>query len=480
MSDNNMISWSDYEGVDGFGQTSREEVAALNKALQVGQSINAPVSAVSGDGFAMRVESLESTLKVQTSKMEHIVFWRNVPKLPEWNTVAEYNVLHDYGTNEDGLWVGETDLPEEDDSTFERKYAIVKFMGTTRKVSHVATLIKSAHGQLVAMETVNGTMHLLRGLERALFYGDSALSALQFDGYEKLIKTYSPSTNIVDMRGRPLSEDALTDAALIVNDAPNYGIPTDLYCSPKVKTDLVKAFFPKERYDLFSKPSNGMIGLDIKGFTSPIGDVRFQPDVFINDGGAPSVARGDSSKRPGTPTVSTAATTPADALSKFIAEDAGNYYYTIQAVNRYGCSAGVVLVAGPTPVAVAAGDRVTWAMTPGVGGSVDYYRVYRTKVGGASGTERLILRVANAAGAGAQTINDYNNYLPYCSSAFLFQQNLESMSFKQLAPMVRIPLATIDTSIRWAQVIYGVPVMYTPGKNLLFTNIGRAVGALGT
>lgn len=474
----NMVSWSDYDGVDGFGVASPGDVENLNKALKVGQDINAPVSVVPGDGFAMRVESLESTLKIQTSKMEHIVFWKAISKLPEFNTVAEHNVLKDYGSNEDGLWIAESDLPEEDDASYERRYSIVKFLGTTRKLSHVATLIRPAHGALVAQETVNGTMHLLRGLERALFFGDSNLSALQFDGYEALIKSQSPASNVVDMRGRPLTEDVLIDAALIVSDPPNYGFSTDLYCAPRVKADLLKQFFPKERYDLFSKRADGMIGLDIAGYVAPSGNVRFNSDVFITDGGGPTVARGDATKRPGTPTVSTAPTTPADPLSKFYTEDGGDYYYTVQAVNRYGVSASVPLVAGPTAVTVAVGDKVTFGLTPGGATSVEYYRIFRTKVGGVAGSERLILKIKNAAGAGEQVCNDFNNYLPYCTSAFLFQQNLESMAFKQLAPMVRIPLATVDTAVRWAQVIYGVPVMYTPGKNLLFVNVGRNVGSI--
>jgi hypothetical protein len=31
----------------------------------------------------------------------------------------------------------------------------------------------------------------------------------------------------------------------------------------------------------------------------------------------------------------------------------------------------------------------------------------------------------------------------------------------------------------WMQLIYGVPVLYTPGKNVLFKNIGRAAGYVG-
>jgi len=31
----------------------------------------------------------------------------------------------------------------------------------------------------------------------------------------------------------------------------------------------------------------------------------------------------------------------------------------------------------------------------------------------------------------------------------------------------------------WMQLIYGVPTLYTPGKNVLFKNIGRSAGYVG-
>jgi len=342
------------------------------------------------------------------------------------------------------------------------------------------SMVKPAHGDVIAQETINGTMHLLRILEKALFYGRSDLSPLQFDGFEKMLLDSAPSQNIIDLRGKPLSEDVLQDGALTVQDAPNFGTPTHLYTSPKVKADLVKQFFPKERYDLFQKTSNGMIGLDIKGFTSAAGDVAFEPDVFITDGGAPTPAVGDISKRPGLPTVSTAPVPAASGSSMFEVDDAGDYFYKIQAVNRYGRSGPVDLVTGPVAaVTVDAGEKVPFGMTPGVGGDVDYYEIYRTKKDGAVGTTRSILRIPNAAGAGEQLIEDYNVELPGTTSAFLFQQNTESMSLKQLAPMIKIPLATIDARIRWMQLLYCVPTLYIPGKNVLYKNVGRAAGFVG-
>ena len=475
----NLVSWRDYDGIEGFGATTLQDVDDLNKALTAGHEINPPGSVTSGDGFALRVESLERTLKNVTFKMDHIKFWKNVPKIPAYNTVEEFNQIQEYGNNPDAGFIDEGDLPSEDDSKYERKYALVKYIGTTRRVSHVMSLVRPAHGNVLAQEAINGTMHLLRILERGLFYGDSDLSSLQFDGFEKLIRSSSPALNIIDLRGKPLSEDSLIDGALTIQDAPNYGTPTDLYGSPKVIADLSKVFFPKARYDLFEKTSDGMVGLQIRGFTSPAGDVKFNPDVFIDDGGPVTPARGDPTKRPATPTISTGQTSPADPLSLIDVDDAGDYYYVIQACNRYGRSAGVPLVAGPAAVTVAAGDKVTFGVTPGSAVVVDWYEVFRTKKNGASGTERQIIRAKNAGGAGEQILNDFNNKLPGCSSAFLFQQNLENMSFKQLAPLVKIPLATVDSSIRFMMLLYGVPVLYTPGKNVLYTNIGRATGYVG-
>lgn len=58
----NMVSLQDYQGVEGFfGAQSGQDVEMLNKALAAGQDINAPSPFTAGDGFALRVESLEAT-----------------------------------------------------------------------------------------------------------------------------------------------------------------------------------------------------------------------------------------------------------------------------------------------------------------------------------------------------------------------------------------------------------------------------------
>ena len=475
----NQVTWNDYQGVDGFGSSSQTDVDNLNKALAAGQEQNPPGSATAGDGFALRVESLERTLINTTYKMTHIRLFRAIEKIPAYNTVEEHNELSSYGDNSDNGFVAEGDLASENSSTYQRKFAVVKYMGTTRTVTHVMTMVKPAHGSVIASETINGTMDLLQMVERALFYGNSDLQDLQFDGYEKLIEDNSPATNVVDLRGQPLSQDILDDVCLTVSDAPNYGTPTHLHINPKVHSDFSKAFYPKERHDTFAATKDGMVGNAIRGFVSPAGNVMFEPNVFITDGGGPpAAATGPASTRPGVPTISSSVTTPASAtLSQYDADDAGDYFLSVCAVNRYGRSAAVAVDA--SAVTIAEDDKFLFGVTPGGATDVDYYEVYRTLKSGLVAAQRSVLKVVNAAGTGETLVSEYNANIPYASSGFLFQQNSESMRLKQLAPMLKMPLAQIDARIRWMQLIYLVPVLYAPKKNILLKNIGRASGFVG-
>jgi hypothetical protein len=468
----NMVSFSDYDGIDGYGSVQQQEVDELNKALTAGQDIAAPTVAA-GEGFPLRVESLENTLKTVTYTAKEIVFWKAIPKIPAYNTVEEHNQISSYGSNEDSGFISEGALPESDDSTYARKYAVVKFLGTTRSVTHVMSLVRPAHGNVIANETVHGTMHLLRILEKSLYYADSSLSAVQFDGFNKLITDNADSDHVLDLRGAPLTEDILSEAVSTVRTS--YGFPTHLHLNHKTKSELTKTFFPKERHNTFTDNS-GIIGNNITGFTSESGVVQFVSNTFLtgNTSTPNAAAIGDATKIPGTPAIATITPTGTDA-PLFTADDAGDYYYSVVACNRYGRSISVAY-GSPTAVSIAATQHVPIPVTPsttGGAGATEWYEVYRTKKNGASGTQKLILRVANSQGTGQQTITDSNTSLPDTTNALLLQQNIESLSFKQLAPMVKIPLATIATAVRWCQVLYGVPVLYAPNKNFLFKNVGK-------
>lgn len=84
--ENAFVSWRDYEGLEGFGAASAVEVQELRKALSAGQDVNNP-GVGAGTGFPLRIESLEKTLKVVTYRMDDVRLWKNITKLPAYNTV---------------------------------------------------------------------------------------------------------------------------------------------------------------------------------------------------------------------------------------------------------------------------------------------------------------------------------------------------------------------------------------------------------
>ena len=487
-----IVSWQDYQGLANMGglmaeggeaiggMSSMADVDALNKALAAGSDINAPATAA-GEGFPLRVESLDQTLFNVTYKAKDIKFWKALYKDPAYNTVEEYNRLEEYGSG-DAIFISEGDLPEEDDSTYSRQYTRIKFMGTTRRVTHVMSVLRTAHGDAVARETVNGTMFLLRQIERALFYGDEDLVSIQFDGLEKLLVNawgsttqddgmlsgYEDSEHVIDCAGNPLSEDYVTDMAEMLVAEPNYGAPTDLWTDTGATKDLSKIMYPKERYDL-PAPRDGKAGIAIKAVTTPFGDIALNPNIFIVASKVPVDAGvGRAALRPAAPTLA-APTSPAyggTGSVSFTAAWAGSYWYKVCAGSRYGKSAPTT----SAQIAVTAGDQVSIVVTDN-GPNTSYYEVYRSDMDGAATTCRTIFRVARSAAS--QTIVDLNRFHPNTSKAYMLSQSSDVIKWKQLAPFTKIPLATIDTSVRWMQIIYGALQIMMPNKCGMFINIGR-------
>lgn len=466
-----FVSARDYRDYGGFGVSTPDEVSDLRKALYAGQDVNDPgVSA--GQGFPLRTESLEATLKNLTFEMDEIKLFKAIPKVPATNTVEEFNRLLSYGsggTRRFNLgWMTEGDLPEEEDSTYQRITVLIKFLGTVGRVTHVANTIRAAHGNVIALETMNKTMELLKNLENALFFGDSTLIPEQFDGLAKLISDGAPD-NVIDLRGAPLTEEALNDMLLRIRD--NFGMATDAYFSTGPFADLAKQVYDRQRFAY--APAPGVLGATITAFQGQHGRINLHDHVFITEGQlALASGLGKTDRRPLAPTITVPPAAAPAAGSKFTAADVGVYTYRVVAGNRFGLSTPVNTAAvGP----IAAGDGITFTVADG-GQGTTFYEIYRTTPGGAVANAKFVCRVARTGAT--QVITDLNDNLPGTSQGFVLMQNQRSFSWAQLLPMTRIPLAAVDTSIRWAQVLYGAIKMYTPAKNVLVKNIGRAAGSL--
>jgi hypothetical protein len=468
-----FVSAQDYRDYSGYGNVQAPgDIADLHKALSAGSAVNDP-GVAAGVGFPLRTESLEATLKNLTYEMDEIKLFKSIAKVPASNTVEEFNRLIAYG--EGGArsfnqgFFSEGGLPEEQDSTYERVTVLIKYLGVSGRVTHVANTIRAAHGNVIALETMNKTMELLRNLENALFFGDSSLIPEQWDGIFKLVEDGAPD-NVIDLRGGPLTEEALNDFLLIIRE--NFGMATDCYFGTGPFADLAKQVYDRQRFAY--APAPGVLGATVTAFQGQHGRVNLHDHVFITPGAlARAGGLGKADRRPLAATISVAPAAAANPASQFAAADAGTYFYQVVAGNKFGLSTPL----NSASVAVAAGDQVTFTVVDG-GQDTTFYEIYRTDPGAAVATSRLVTRVPRTAGA--QVITDQNADLPGTTKGFCLMQNQRSFSWSQLLPMTRIPLAAIDTSIRWAQVIYGAIKMYTPTKNLVIKNIGRASGSLGT
>lgn len=462
-----FVSARDYQD---YGASPANEIDELRKALAAGNDIVAPATAP-GEGFPLRPQSLESMLKNLTFEMDEIKLFKTIPKVPATNTVEEFNRLLSYSASGSRTFnqgfIQEGDLPEEQDSTYQRVYVLIKYLGVTGRVTHVANTIRAAHGNVIALETMNKTMDLLKNLENALFFGDSTLIPEQFDGLYKLIGDGAP-TNVIDLRGATLSEPVLNDVLLRIRD--NYGMATDGYFATGAFADLAKEIYDRQRFGVAPQP--GVLGASVTAFQGQHGKIALHDHVFIQPSDTPATsALGNAAKRPLSPTISVQPANGANAASLFITADAGTYIYQVVAGNRFGVSASVTTSA----VTLVAGDAVTMTVADG-GQGTTYYEIYRSVKGGAAGTSKLITRVAKSGAS--QVVTDLNSDLPNTSKGFVLMQNAKSFSWAQLLPLTRIPLATVDTSLRWAQVLYGAVKMYTPAKNVVIKNIGRAAGSV--
>jgi hypothetical protein len=465
-----FVSAQDYRDYSGFGASSGGEIADLRKALSAGQDVNDP-GVAPGVGFPLRVESLEATMKNLTFEMDEIKLFKTIPKVPATNTVEEFNRLLSYGqggTRRFNLgFMTEGDLPEEEDSTYERVTMLIKYLGVTGRVTHVANTIRASSGSVIALETMNKTMELLKNCENALFFGDSSLIPEQYDGLFKLIADGAPD-NVIDLRGQPLTEEKLNDMLLQIRD--NFGMATDAYFSTGVFADLAKQVYDRQRFAY--APAPGVLGATITAFQGQHGRINMHDHVFIQEGPeAPATGLGKPDRRPSDPSIIVAPAAGANPASLFQAGDAGTYIYQVVAGNRFGLSAPVASAG----VAVAAGEAVTFTIQDN-GQAPTFYEIYRTPADGAVGEARLMVRIPRTGAT--QVVTDLNGDIPGTSQGFVLMQNQRSFSWAQLLPMTRIPLAAVDTSIRWAQVLYGGVKLYTPAKNIVVKNIGRAAGSL--
>ena len=487
---------------NGFGIGSGQDVQELNKALEgaaalgLAGGVSTAGIAIDGTtgGAALRVQSLDSSLKVITFTDKHINFWKDIPKTPAYSTVEEYNQLTSYGTQTGGF-VTEGELPYSTTSDYLRKVALVKYVGTTRSVSHPMTLVRTMVPDVIAQENSNGIMWMLRQIENALFWGnDKGRDAAEYVEWAGLDQQIGGATGIgtgggnnYDMRNVNLATTPFTTVvnSLAQTVVDQFGFPTDIYLPYQLLAKINDEFAgtAAQRIVLPTPQGNTQLNINVDSLMTQAGKVNLKPTYFLQKTRtaptASKILKSDTMAAAKALTV-----TASNAGTVVTAPGAGWYRVQYTWENKYG-----------ETLAINSGQPFVTATNTSAAYTVSASQTIRMTLSGPDATaadnaEYLNLFVSEPAASEAlaeaatcywvqrlpltnagQTFDWDGKRLPNTYTAFIGQNTSDVLTFRQLAPLVKMDLATIAPAYKWMILLYGMPIIFVPQKWTRVINI---------
>lgn len=490
-------------GVDLMDGISAQEVL---KAMEAGSMTGMQYNNMINNGGGLKVESLDSVLKILTNRLNQLVYYMEMPKHKIDNNVHQYNQLYKYG-EEVGIFNTEGETPEETDSQYRRKSILTKYMGVTGQVTHPATLAKLAGNMnMYTKEVENKTILLQTIIDARLVDADSTCVPEQFDGFfrqhllglnemdggtaegktaEQLLDTYFNSPAVIDAQGQVLNDSLIQDAANVVVNVYN-GYIDRIISNPIVFNNYVKQFHESKRVivGLGGSVTGATMGQSVNNVTTQFGKIDIKNDRFFDERKPiTSGKQATSAKAPLTPVRGKPIkVNEADTKTNF-GQHAGSYGYLVTAKNRYGESAPLN-VTTDSASAVASTDSVEFGFTAGVGGAYQAtsFVIYRTKKNAVlnANTEYYpIFEVpANQMETGydaaaANCVRDRNRIIAGTKSALVYYNDNQINEYLQFADTMKMDFAVTAPSRRFAILNYGTPVYYQPAKIVRIVNIGE-------
>jgi len=450
-----------------FGSVSEGE---LQKALSAGYETN---SASMTGGRALIPEDIEmSMVNAMAAKKEDFKL-TNLLKTQKVNsTVHEYTRRNDAGDH-GNIFVSEGGSAGAGSQTLERVTRPMKYMQNYREVTlqmQVARTLEDA----MASEKLAGTLTILKGLEQGMFHADSAIVPVQFDSVLKQVKSNTARRNLIDLRGKKMTdtagEDSITEIARQVFE--NGGSLSHTFMPSMIAQDFQLLARNRLRFGAEDTKA-AMVAMEYPTtFSSPI-------KIAGKDAGADKMFRvkgvitasGDVTLRPDAPTFAKAAQALTASQGRgFDATTAGTYYYTVFAINEFGISAG----ATATSQAVTTGQEVQLTITPGAKRGTGYI-ICRSKVGASDGTDcREMVRCADS-GSATTVYKDQNEDLPGTGEILYLSYDAVEMTaqFDQFLPLMKFDLFPTRAAVTpFLIVLFGTPDIKVPWYHGVVKNVG--------
>ncbi len=478
---------------DNFGSAE-----ALAEYMAQGQEIQKAMASTTvagqsyGDYGALRLEDLDSTMTSVLFRAEHLKLQRWLARTPARQLIWQYDVQTAYGNSRGMSGFAEGLGPAGGVSRYQRKTAQIMFKGRMGGITHQASMMRS--GMLidpVAAENSNRTLELLETVERELVFGradmtDQAGNVINYDGLFYQIKNNSatPSENIIDMRGQPLTFDTFETIGQILADQRFISDFTRVkaFMGGAVKADLATLLRQADRRMMGgygSQPAGGYVpGTPFGGYQSQFGFIPAEHDIFLEP---------VAGKKPVNTVLGEVASTLTQAVipgGGLAASGSG----TLLGAGTYFYFVGTLYADGETSPSNTGGSAISQAATAGQQivitinrpGSIDPslrgYRLYRGTSSDPTAA-RWIADVPDPHTGTNTTYTDTNQIVPGTDIMLVLEGSPENLVIAQLAPLMRYPLPPNQTTLPFYLLLYHTLVVRAPQRQFLVYNIGRLPAA---
>jgi hypothetical protein len=454
-------------------------VGDLLKAMSVGDVFPAaPGDLTPGKLMATVPQDLDDVLHNTAFNSKHILGFNKVSKGKAWSTVHQFVRHHSPGSaGRRFLFHREGGLPPESDSTFSLEQLKMRYLGSVRRLPIQARLVKNiVPGGAVKKQNADGSLELLEAAEFAMFYGDNSINPYAFDGLKPIMEREGL---VLDAAGQTPTEALIDEAMEIACEKPNWGHPTDLFCSPRMHKTLRQLYAGRMRSMLGDRfhPNYRLseMGFDHNNEGENVNIIK-HPLVIEESPKASPLGEGpDASRRPVSPIIVAQPAPNVDTTSKFgvgAGRPIGDVKYQVAAINEAGVSAPVAT----NTIATEAGKDIRLTVKDGAVPnslqSATGFLLYRTEAGVTTASEATLIKELGAPANGANlVIIDLNEDLPGTSEMFIVTNRKESIEMMQLLPMFNFPLGNLDTSFRWALLLFVALKIGTPRQHVLIKNV---------
>jgi len=510
-----------------LSKNNSEDIDQLLKAVETEYELGSSTSATGLD--PLKLENLSAYMASIVADNETIKLSKSLKRIPCTSNMYEVprHLTHGTWFGNYGNFGEQLGLGDNQETDHDRALVKIKYQVENREVSIAASLINlyggqgtnktsggridgKAYNQALEIETTSGLQEMAINENKGLWFGNSSVDPRAFDGILELHKykkqgdptskhtpeEYSQLKNVFDLRGSKLTYGKLNEVQRAIMS--QWGMANSFFGAPSIIDDLSSADLELIRRINQNEPKqleNLTVGQSISAFNSQLGGkIALNWDFHLErhvEGTGTGENYGDSWKindpnqnirtnapaSPGT----TSNTAVGDALSKFGATDAGDYFYAVAAVGDYGLSKLVLMNA--TAVTVAAGQSVDLVFADGAGTyPTRGYVIYRSEKDApdATGYFYPIFEISTSElaagydGGAATVVRDRNRTLVHTQDAVMFYNDPRIIHVPELLPLTRIPLARTQLSDKFALAHFYALAMPTPQKIAIIRNVGNS------